>query len=134
MRSHACSGVEIPPTLTSTSLSPTRSLRRLSTSSERFSNGAPLIPPAPIFSTLEAGVFSPSREMVVLVATMPARSSSTARSATASMSSSERSGAIFTSTGVVVDFFTTSRIGRSSSTACRSRRPGVLGEETLTTR
>ncbi len=46
---------------------------------------------APIFSTLEAGVFSPEREMGVLVATLPANSSSTARSATASMSSSERS-------------------------------------------
>ena len=56
------------------------------------------MPPAPSSST--PGVASPSRDTVVLVATMPASPSSTARSAISSMSASERSGAILTSTGV----------------------------------
>jgi hypothetical protein len=51
-----------------------------------------------------------------------------------STSSSDRSGAIFISTGVCVCAFTAARMGRSDSTACRSRRPGVFGELTLTTR
>ncbi|CNN57812.1 Uncharacterised protein [Mycobacterium tuberculosis] len=47
------------------------------------------------------------------------------------------SGAIFTSTGTLhftVSAWTAVRMGRSDSTACRSRSPGVLGELTLTTR
>ncbi|CPA17740.1 Uncharacterised protein [Mycobacterium tuberculosis] len=76
----------------------------------------------------------PSRDTVVLVATMPARSSSTARSAMSSRSESDKSGAIFTSTGVEVSARTADRMGRSDSTACRSRNPGVFGELTLTTR
>ena len=44
------------------------------------------------------------------------------------------SGAIFTSTGVEVSASTPARIGRSDSTACSSRSPGVFGELTLTTR
>ena len=90
------------------------------------------MPPAPSSST--PGVASPSRDTVVLVATMPARPSSTARSAISSTSASDRSGAILTSTGVGVSARTAARIGRSDSTACRSRSPGVFGELTLTTR
>jgi hypothetical protein len=90
------------------------------------------MPPGPRSST--PGVRSPDREIVVLVATIPARPNSSARSATASTSESDRSGAIFTSTGVVVSASTAARIGRNDSTACRSRSPGVLGELTLTTR
>ena len=56
MRSHACSGVEMPPTLTRTSLAPTRSLRRLSTSSERLETGAPLTPPTSMASTSGSSV------------------------------------------------------------------------------
>ncbi|OUZ02663.1 hypothetical protein B0172_03229 [Mycobacterium avium subsp. paratuberculosis] len=51
-----------------------------------------------------------------------------------STSESDRSGAIFTSTGVDVSARTADRIGRSDPTACRSRSPGVFGELTLTTR
>ncbi|SIM39336.1 Uncharacterised protein [Mycobacteroides abscessus subsp. abscessus] len=72
--------------------------------------------------------------MVVLVATIPARPNSTARSAISSMSASDRSGAIFTSTGAVVSSSTAERILRSSPIACRSRSPGVLGELTFTTK
>ena len=58
-----------------------------------------------------------------------------ARSATARTSSSERSGAIFTSSGTSpATARTARRMGSSFSTACRLRRPGVLGELTLTTR
>ena len=133
MRSHACCGVSMPPTLISVSLPPTWPYSSRSTSSARAATGAPETPPAPIFFTIDAGVFRPSREMVVFVATMPARPNSTARSATARTSSSDRSGAIFTSTGDDVSSCTAARIGRRVSTACRSRRPGVLGDETLTT-
>ena len=75
--------------------------------------------------------------MVVLTATIPSRPSSAASSATASTSSSDRSGAILTSSGTraspaaaVASSAATrvaSRIGRSASTDCRSRRPGVFG-------
>ena len=51
------------------------------------------------------------------------------------VSSSERSGAILTSRGVssAASFTAVSR-GLSDSTACRLRRPGVFGDDTLTTR
>ena len=96
-------------------------------------------PPAPSASTSAAAVSRPAREMVVLVAMMPWRPSSSARSATASTSSSFRSGAILTSTAGLrreprATACTAAKIGRSFSTDCRLRSPGVLGELTLTTR
>ncbi len=79
------------------------------------------------------GVASPSRAIVVFVAMTPARPSSSARSATASTSSSDRSGAIFTSTGrPPAASLTAASSGRRRATACRSRRPGVFGDETFT--
>ena len=90
------------------------------------------MPPLPSRST--SGVLNPSRDTVVLVATMPARPSSTARSAMSSISVSARSGAIFTRTGVEVSARTADRMPRSDSIPCSSRSPGVFGELTLTTR
>ena len=102
MRSHASFGVEIPPTPMSTRESPTRPRSRLSTSNARSATGGPEIPPGPMAATCDLGVTRPSREIVVFVATIPSKPNSNARSATASTSSSDKSGAIFTNTGVFV--------------------------------
>ena len=97
----------MPPTLINASVPPTRAYSLRNTSSDRGASGAPDTPPSP---RLVSGT-------VVLVATMPASPSSTARSAMSSISVSDRSGAILTSTGVVVSDCTAARIGRSDSTA-----------------
>ena len=103
-------------------------------------SGAPESPPAPARSTCSGRDRSPARLMVVLVATIPSRPSSSARSATSSRSLSARSGAIFTSSGRCRSVTasarrrTASSSGRSRAVACRSRSPGVFGELTLTTR
>ena len=74
----------------------TRARSRRSTASARASSGAPESPPlaggAPCWPGRRA-------RSVVFVAMMPSSPSSSARSATASMSASARSGAIFTSSG-----------------------------------
>jgi transcriptional regulator with XRE-family HTH domain len=133
-RSHASSGVSMPPAAISTSWSPARSRSRRSTASDRSRNGGPDSPPAPIAATSAAGAQSPDRDAVVFVAMIPSSRSATARSAIASTSSSARSGAILTSNGTPSSTSrTAASSGLSRSAACRSRNPGVFGELTLTT-
>ncbi|KIX79230.1 hypothetical protein SF23_01750 [Streptomyces sp. MBRL 10] len=141
IRCQASSAFSMPPTPTRTRRSPTRAYRRRRTSRERSLTGAPDRPP--VSFTREGADFRPrpSRAMVVLVAMMPSRPSSSARSATASTSSSARSGAILTSSGTRRSATVRSAAsrtavssGRRDSVAWRLRRPGVFGEETLTTR
>ena len=82
----------------------------------------------------------PSREIVVLVAMMPSRPSSSASSATSSMSSSRQvRGDLHQQRDVPAGRASASSptalsSGRSVSTSCSARRPGVFGELTLTTR
>ena len=119
---------------------PVAALSRARTSSDRFFSGAPERPPAPHASTCSGLETSPVRAMVVLVAMMPSSFRSSASRATSSMSSSLRSGAIFTSRGTCRPAAlsaaspTAASSGRRVLTSCSNRRPGVFGELTLTTR
>ena len=104
---------------------------------DRFGRRAVAVP---CLTLLGAGflAISLTREPTAFAA---AQAGSSAGSPTASTSSSLRSGAILTSSGTCRPTVTSSArrrtassSGRSFSTACRSRRPGVFGDETLTTR
>ncbi len=139
-RSHASSGVSIPPAAISTSRSPARARSRRSTASAEGRSGGPDSPPGPAAAISAGELTSPSRDTVVLVAMIPSSPSPTARSATSSTSASARSGAILTSNGTRCPpaapsssaARTAVSTGRSRSAACRSRSPGVFGELTLT--
>ena len=75
--------------------------------------------------------------MVVLETMRPAMPCATAASTIGSTAAGDRSGAIFTRMGgrgplrASRASTTAARMSRSIASPCRSRRPGVLGEETL---
>ena len=98
--SRASSTVEMPPTPTSVRSGPTRLAQQRAAPRAARARAAGRRarrrrPPRPRSGWLRR----PSRQIVVLVATMPSSPISSARSATASTSSSARSGAILTSSG-----------------------------------
>ena len=97
-RSRTSCALETPPTEMIV-MPGSRERSRRSTSTERCRRTGPDSPPAPSAATSPAGVTSPSREIVVLVAIRPSSPRSRASSAMATTSSSARSGAIFTHSG-----------------------------------
>ena len=105
------------------------------TSVERFVNGFPDNPPT---STLFSDV-NPSREMVVLVAITPAILVSFTISIISNNCSFVKSGAIFRRIGFVLTFvlFKSCNVCNNfvkGSFSCNSRKFGVFGELTLTTK
>ncbi len=105
---------------------------------EGANSGLPLRPPA----SLACGFLSSAgRSTVVLEMISPSMPVSIAASAISARSASERSGAILSSSGGGSGAAAAARADLSASINAtkldlrwRSRKPGVLGEDTLTTR
>ena len=106
----------------------------------RSSDETAAVPRQPPASAARAALPSPLRASVVFDTAMPSTARSTSTLTVGARSSSAMSGASFTTTGrfglpaeTISARACSTRATRSSSAAgaCRSRRPGVLGEEML---